>query len=91
MAKRQAEASREDKDKPFGGFTVKNIHDQLRQRGHIAYAVPAPLPNKMLDSLEGYLDNIAAATAQAVAKRGPLSKLPASLAISIDTMVEQKK
>ena len=45
----------------------------------------------MLDSLEGYLENIAVDTTQAVAKGGPLVELSASLAISIDTVAAQQK
>ena len=53
-------------------------------------AGPAPLTNQMLESLEGYLDNIAAAATQAVAKGGPPAELLASLAISIDTVAAQQ-
>ena len=45
----------------------------------------------MLDSLESYLDNIAATATQTVAKGGPLAELSASLAISIDTVARQKQ
>ena len=62
----------------------------MHQRGTTDSDVPAPLPNKMLDSLEGYLDNIAAAATQAVAKGGPPAELLASLAISIDTVAAQQ-
>ena len=44
----------------------------------------------MLDLLEGYLDKIAAAATQTVAKLGPLSELAASLAIPVDTVARQK-
>ena len=91
MAKRRAEASSESEDKPFGGSAVNDTHKQLRQRGNIASAVPAPLPNQMLDLLKGYLGNISAAATQAVAKGGPLTELSTSLAISIDTLAEQQK
>ena len=40
----------------------------------------------MLDSLEGYLDNIAAAATQTAAIGCPLAELAASLAISVDTV-----
>ena len=39
------------------------------------------LTNKMLDSLGGYLDNIAAASNQTTANGGPLEEFSASLAI----------
>ena len=45
----------------------------------------------MLDSFEGYLDNIYAAATQVVTKGGPLAKLSASLEISIDTVAAQQK
>ena len=44
------------------------------------------LTNQMLDLLEGYLDNIAAAATQTAANGGPLAELGASLAISVDTV-----
>ena len=54
-------------------------------------AVPAPLLNQMLDSLEGYLNNIAAAATQEVANGGPLAEFSASLEISVDTVAAQAK
>ena len=48
------------------------------------------LTNQMLDLLEGYLDNIAAAATQTVANGGSLAELAASLAISVDTVARQK-
>ena len=51
----------------------------------------SPLSNQILDSLEGYLDNIAAAATQAVANGGPLTELSVSLAISVDTVEVQAK
>ena len=45
----------------------------------------------MIDSLEGYLDNIAAAATQTVAKGGPLAELSVSLAISINTVARQQQ
>ena len=44
----------------------------------------------MLDSLEGYLDNIAAAATQTVATGTPLTELAASLAVSVDTVSRQQ-
>ena len=61
MAKIRVESSRESEGKTFDGSAVNDTHEQLCQRGHIASDVPAPLPNQMLDSLESYLGNIAAA------------------------------
>ena len=44
----------------------------------------------MLDSLEGYLDNIAAAVTQTAATGTPLAELAASLAVSVDTVACQR-
>ena len=44
----------------------------------------------MLDSLEGYLDNIAAAATQTAATGTPLAELAASLAVLVDTMARQQ-
>ena len=51
----------------------------------------ATLPNHILDSLEGYLDNITTAATQAVAKGGPHAELPVSLAILTDTVATHQK
>ena len=45
----------------------------------------------MLDSLEGYLDNIVAAETWLVANGGPLAELSVSLAVSVDTVSAQSK
>ena len=45
----------------------------------------------MLDSLEGYLDNIAAAATQTAANGGPLAELAAGLAISVDTVARHQQ
>ena len=44
----------------------------------------APLTDQITDSLEGYLDNIAAAAMQMAKNGGPLAELAASLDISVD-------
>ena len=44
----------------------------------------------MLESLEGYLYNIAASATQPVAKGGPLAELAASLAISLDAVAQNQ-
>ena len=49
------------------------------------------LTNQMLDLLEGYLDNIAAAATQTAANGGPLDELAASMTISVDTVSRQKQ
>ena len=43
----------------------------------------------MLNSLKGYLDNIAAAAAQTAANGGLMAELAASLAVSVDTVARQ--
>ena len=45
----------------------------------------------MMDSLEGYLDNISAADTQTASKGVPLAELEASLAISVDTVARQQQ
>ena len=47
------------------------------------------LTNQMMDSLEGFFDNIAAAATQTAANGGPLAELAASLAISVATVARQ--
>ena len=44
----------------------------------------------MLDSLEGYFDNITAAVTQTATNGGPLEELEARLVISVDTVARQK-
>ena len=44
------------------------------------------MSKQMLDSLEGYLDNIALSAAQTATNGGPLAELAASLAVSVDTV-----
>ena len=48
------------------------------------------MSHQMLDSLEGYLDNIAAAATQTAANGAPLAELAASLAVSVDTVARQQ-
>ena len=48
------------------------------------------MSNQMLDSLEGYLDNIAAAATHTAATGTPLAELAASLAVSVDTVARQQ-
>ena len=91
MTKRLFESAREGEDKPFGVSAVNEAHRQIRIQGHTFSAGPAPLTNQMLESLEGYLDNIAATATQTVSKGGPLAELAASLYISIDTVARQQQ
>ena len=48
------------------------------------------MSHQMLDYLEGYLDNIAAAATQTATNGGPLAELAASLAVSVDTVARQQ-
>ena len=83
--------------KPFGGSAViggsavKETNGPLQRQGHTASAGPSPPKNHMLDSLKGYLENIAAAATQNVAKGGPLAELASSLEISVDTVAKQQQ
>ena len=56
-------------------------HGKLRRQEHTTTPGTSPMTNKILDSNEGYLDNISTAATQTVAKGGPLAELAASLAI----------
>ena len=47
------------------------------------------MSHQILDSLEGYLNNIAAAATQTLATGTPFSELAASLAVSVDTVARQ--
>ena len=46
--------------------------------------------HQILDSLEGYIDNIASSATQTAANGGPLAELAARLAVSVDTVARQK-
>ena len=48
------------------------------------------MSHQMLDSLEGYLDNITAAETQTAATGTPLAELAASLAVLVDTVARQQ-
>ena len=48
------------------------------------------MSHQMLDSLEGYLDNIAAAATQTAANGTPLAELATSLALVVDTVARQQ-
>ena len=48
------------------------------------------MSHQILDSLEGYLDNIAVAETQTAAMGTPLAELAASLAVSVDTVARQQ-
>ena len=48
------------------------------------------MSHQMLDSLNGYLDNIAAATTQTEATGTPIAELEASLSVLVDTVVRHQ-
>ena len=97
VAERRAKAAQEREAKPFGGSAIfcaapeKKANEQLQRQEHQKTAGPAPITNQMMDSLEGYLDNISAVATQTAANRGPLAELAASLVISMDTVYRQQK
>ena len=51
----------------------------------------AQLTHQMMDSLEGYLNNISAAATQTTDPSGPLTELATSLAVSVDTVTRQQQ
>ena len=83
--------------KPFGGSAIfgaapeKKANEQLLRREHQKTAGPASLTNQMMESLEGYLDNIAAAVTQKAANGGKITELTDSLAILVDTVARQQQ
>ena len=51
----------------------------------------AQLTHHMMDSLEGYFNNIAAAATQTADQGVPLAELGASLTVSVDTVTRQQQ
>ena len=96
VAKQRAEAAREGEEKPFGGSALfgaalEKPYEKLRRQDHKKIEGNTQLTNQMLDSLEGYLENIAAAATKTAANGGPPAELAASLAISVDTVTRQQQ
>ena len=88
VVKRRSEAVREGEQKPFGGsaqFGPAPIEEKTAPERN-----PPQMSNQMLDSLEGYLDNIAEAATHTAATVTPLVELAASLAVSVDTVACQQ-
>ena len=88
VAKRRSEAVREGEQKPFGGsaqFGPAPVGEETKPESNLP-----TLSHHMLDSLEGYLDNIAAAATQTAATGTPLAELAASLAVSVETVDRQQ-
>ena len=76
--KRHAEAAQEGGEKPFGGSALfgaatEKTNEHLWRQEHKNTAGTPPLTNQMMDFLEGYLDNIAAAATKTAANGGPLA------------------
>ena len=90
VAKLRSEAAREGEEKLFGRSALFGAAPEKRQDHKNTEGTPQ-LTNQMLELLEGYLDNIAAAATQTAANGGPLAELAASLAISVNTVVIQQK
>ena len=88
VVKRRSEAVREGEQKPFGGSAqfgpapVGNEPEKTESN-------PPTMSHQILDSLEGYLDNIVAAATQTAVTGTPLAELVASLAVSVDTVARQ--
>ena len=79
---------REGEQKPFGGsaqFGTAPVGMETEPQSN-----PPTMSHQMLDLLEVYLDNIAAATMQTAATGTPLAELAASLAVSVDTVARQQ-
>ena len=97
VVKRRDEAFQEGEEKPFcgsaviGDSAVKEKNGKLQRRGNTASAGLSPLTNQILESLEGYLENIAAATAKTISKGGSVAELTASLEIPVDTVARQQQ
>ena len=65
----------------FGVATSGNEQPEQQEEPKISH--------QMLDYLEGYLENIAAAATQTAATAGPLAELATSLAVSVDTVARK--
>ena len=76
---------REGEKKPFGG-SAQFGPAPVGKEPEKPESNPPTMSHQMLDSLEGYLDNIAAAATQTAATGTPLAELSASLAVLVDTV-----
>ena len=79
---------REGEQKRFGGsaqFGPAPVEEKTAPESN-----PTTMSHQMLDSLEGYLDNITAAETQTAATGTPLAELAAILAVSLDTVARQQ-
>ena len=89
VAKRRSKAVREGEQKPFGG-SAQFGPAPVGNKPEKTDSNPPTMSHQMLDSLEGYLDNIAAAATQTAATGTPLAELAASLAVSVDTVARKQ-
>ena len=74
VGKRRSEAAREGEEKPFVDSVTFGATDKTQTKG-------AQLTHQMMDFLEGYLNNIAAAATQTADPSGTLADLAASLVV----------
>ena len=80
---------REGEQKPFGGsaqFGPASVRKELEKTENN----PPTMSHKILDLLEGDLDNITAVATHTAATKTPLAELAASLAVSVDTVARQQ-
>ena len=84
VAKRCSEAAQEGEEKPFSGSVTFGVTNKTQTKG-------AQLTHHMMDFLEGYLNNIAAAATQTADPSGPLAGLAAILAVSVETIARQQQ
>ena len=88
VANRRLEAAREGEEKIFGGSALFGAAP-VKEEKHKQEEAPQ-MSHQMLDSVEGYLDNIAAAATQMADNGGPLAQLSAILEVSVDTIARQR-
>ena len=65
-------------------MTFRGTNNKIQTKG-------AQLTHHMMNSLEGYVNIIAAAATQTADQGGPLAELAASLAVSVDNVVRQQQ
>ena len=88
VVKRRSEAAQEGEQKTFGGLALFGVAHVKNE--HPAQEKAPKMSHQVLDSLEGYIDNIAAAATQTAATGGTLAELAASLAVSMDMIARQQ-
>ena len=88
VAKRRSEAVREGEQETFG-VSAQFGPAPVGNEPEKTESNPPTMSHQMLDLLEGYLDNIAAAAMQTEATGKTLAELAASLTVSVDTVARQ--